>query len=136
MTTQHDLIPGLRAGLLEKVREGQRLMSNLTTGPWKVGEIGDGWMVADFGHGTDDEQSRVITDCVHASELDGNPRCDAEFLVWARNNLPELLREVADMVSEKSVEAISPQAWKERAEKADAALANLDGREHREVDNG
>jgi hypothetical protein len=81
-----------------RLDEWARLASRASTGPWRIDlskNVGNNWLVAEFG-GDDDGHSYIVTtDNVHASELEGHgAKADAEFVAAARVALPVLIEAV------------------------------------------
>lgn len=79
---------------LDAIRERA---SRASTGPWTIeaGEYtGANWLIASMGGSIDGLFYTVTTDNVHASELKGDARTDAEFVAHARTDIPALLAEV------------------------------------------
>ena len=124
----------------EQLANLRRLADRATTLPWRVAtgdEAGDNWLVG-FGRSTADNCTYfVTTDRVHASELQGDARSDAEFVATARTAVPKLLDALAAMTARAEAaeqaalvkgnewaQAIQhATAFRERAEAAEAKLA-------------
>jgi hypothetical protein len=66
--------------------------------PWRVAnDIDEGWLVASLGaDGEDGKDYYVTTDGVHASELRGGAREDAEFIANAPSDIHFLLKLLYD----------------------------------------
>ena len=82
-----------------------------TSAPWRVAtedDAGDNWMVC-MGRSLDGHTYYVTTDHVHASELEGDARNDAEFIAACRLGVPKLVDALASTIH--------------RAEQAEARLA-------------
>lgn len=82
-------------------------VNKASTGPWTI-EIGpytgSNWIIASLGASVHDGLPyHVTTDGVHASELSGDARTDAEFIVHARTDIPALLAEINDLRSQLQV---------------------------------
>jgi hypothetical protein len=82
----------------EQRQEWARLAEAATTAPWII-EAGDysgsNWLVASLGASCiDDKCYTVTTDHIHASELEGDAKTDAEFIAASRAAVPELLADV------------------------------------------
>lgn len=72
------------------------LNETLTTGPWKADiekNTGNNWLVAGtFGNSSIDGKDYILTtDHVHASEVQGDAKTDAEGLAELRNLLPRII---------------------------------------------
>lgn len=70
--------------------------------PWQVtNDPSDGWLVCSLGSdGEDGKDYYVTTDGVHASELDGGARPDAEFIANAPRDIKRLARAYVKLLSE------------------------------------
>ncbi len=87
---------------LIKTLEG--LEKKATTRPWKVeanekdSPSGHNWFVIpSLGQSLEDNKFYcVTTDGVHASELDGDAKFDAELIVELRNSLPQIISALKD----------------------------------------
>ena len=124
----------------EQLANLRRLADRATTLPWRVAtgdEAGDNWLVG-FGRSTADNCTYfVTTDRVHASELQGDARSDAEFVATARTAVPKLLDALAAMTARaeaaEQAALVKGNEWaqgiqhatvfRERAEAAEAKLA-------------
>lgn len=93
----------------EQLNKWRDMLDAATTGPWaiEVGHYyGKNWLVGSIWYGTDAEDDKdywvhITTDHVHASQLSGSARADAEFTVAARNEIvPALLVEVERLRAE------------------------------------
>ncbi len=76
------------------------LEPKLSTGPWKADSkvnVGDNWLVAHCGYSRDDKDHLVTTDNVRSSEMDGDPKSDAQFIALVRNNLQAISAEYRSM---------------------------------------
>jgi len=98
----------------EQLANLRRLADKATTPPWRVAtdaDVGDNWLVCMGGSIDDNHTYYVTTDHVHASELEGDARTDAEFVAACRTAVPKLLDTLA--------------AATQRAETAEAKLAAI-----------
>ena len=99
----------------EQLAELRRLASKATTPPWRVAtdaDVDDNWLVG-FGRSVHDNQTYyVTTDHVHASELEGDAKTDAEFVAACRTAVPKLL----DALDSQSVELRDEMIRGQRAE--------------------
>lgn len=95
--------------LARKLNEWEALARGATTPPWKASpgeDIGKDWLIGSLGaSGSDGHDWLVTTDGVHASELLGDAKTDAEFIAEARTAMPILLRITRAFVAEKLAEA-------------------------------
>ena len=79
--------------------------------PWIVesGEYsGQNWLIGAVsvflgGSSWDDKSYYVTTKSVHASELEGDAKIDAEFIAHAREDVPALVAEVRRLQSQQTV---------------------------------
>lgn len=77
-------------------------VNKASTGPWTVeanGYSGKNWLIGTVcvwlgASCQDDKYYSVTTDSVHASDLAGDARTDADFIAHARTDIPALLAEV------------------------------------------
>ncbi len=93
------------AALIAKVKEWRELTVRASTPPWKAApgeDIGKDWLIASLGEsGEDGHQWLVTTDCVHASELTGDAKTDAEYIAATRQAMPVLLKIAEAFLTEK-----------------------------------
>jgi hypothetical protein len=69
--------------------------------PWKVSTELDGFLVAALGSdGEDGKNYYVVTDGVHASELQGGAKADAELIANAPKDIKRLALAYAQLLSE------------------------------------
>lgn len=72
--------------------------------PWTVAnDIGEGWLVASLGSsGLDAKDYYVVTSGVHASELVGDAKDDAEFIASAPRDIKRLARAYVKLLAENA----------------------------------
>ena len=76
------------------------LEPKVSTGPWMADatvNVGENWLVAHCGYGRDGKDHLVTTDHVHASEMDGDAKTDAEFIALVRNHWSAISAEYRNM---------------------------------------
>lgn len=83
-----------------------------TSAPWRVAtedDVSDNWLVC-IGRSLDGHTYYVTTDHVHASELEGDARNDAEFIAACRLGVPKLVDALASTIH-RAEEAEAKLAW-------------------------
>ena len=83
-----------------------------TSPPWRVAtedDVSDNWLVC-IGRSLDGHTYYVTTDHVHASELEGDARNDAEFIAACRLGVPKLVDALASTIH-RAEEAEAKLAW-------------------------
>lgn len=82
-----------------------------TTAPWIVDvaeNVGDNWPVAQMGYSSTAEEDYIITTGdVRASEVEGDAKTDAAWIVWCRNHWGDILDALELAVQHEAAKALA-----------------------------
>lgn len=96
----------------QDIERGLQLEHDAQTGPWMLDKrenFGENWCLATLGE-DDDGDWILTTDGVHASETNGaSPQDDGHFIVWSRNYVGRMLRELERLYALEMGGKLAPQ---------------------------
>ena len=126
----------------QELQQIEERVNKATNAPWIVEAdeySGRNWLIGCVsvflgGSAWSDKSYYVTTKGVHASELEGDAKTDAEFIAAARTDVPALVAEVRRLTAERDEWKAKAKYWRDRHEydspdaynaRINAALRNM-----------